>query len=805
MPAIGYPYNFLQGLSDFWTRFFVDADQLDALYRGSAILVGQAYLDLMSATLGIALKDAVALDTEYYQLLAMREDEVRFVKGATAADDRWAFTLPDPVVSFASIDNRVIEPTASLEPAADYDLVDRIVYFKVDPTDTTGTGIPLNGYARRGLDVSVGGQFTDSAVTNWITLGTVKKGDTLRILDIGTDGSQRKRSDHTINLVRPTALYVATSVPLPAPSTNVTYIVIRKPPNPSVTAEIFTLDPPDLSSPYPHKKLAHERLDYGSVRVYAKNTIGADVVEGVDYTVNYENGTIYALPTWLNPLATSFAIDYTWRQEVYPLTGSPWHNSATGTVVSSTTTTRVVQIAAWAPDARVDRRTLANNFGVLIGRTKESSESYRRFLEGIFQLYIMGPTLQRLESAMNVVLNLPVVQYDGETYLRTDLSDPTVDRIFTANPLNNQVLTYEFPNGTPLRTDLVPGQSLLSFEPLTTAVTITDYVQTPDWWHGEVIPKELFTLEDGSTPPVYRRVASSAYVLNTINPSDGAQIGDPGLLVGADEDGFVPPDISPGVPHPVYRHRLAFVLMDRYLKYHTFSVKFDPAVLSTTGGAAFTQSLIDLNELVLSAKPAHTYVMTTPATYLNDEVEVDEYDIDFTWKVGSSVYGPDKVIITDNEPTIGSYGWSIGDYFTYELFTELVGFPGVGTPVAPGNIPAAPRHRRLVHMYVAGTIGGIPLVENLDYTVDYDNGTVTRLTAWDSTTVNLTYRQVNVGNEGDAPAAGGDMPLLVGGVDPALITAAFSPTAKGWDGVTTPPSAPRDIGMVERALIVYPH
>jgi hypothetical protein len=42
-------------------------------------------------------------------------------------------------------------------------------------------------------------------------------------------------------------------------------------------------------------------------------------------------------------------------------------------------------------------------------------------------------------------------------------------------------------------------------------------------------------------------------------------------------------------------------------------------------------------------------------------------------------------------------------------------------------------------------------------------------------------------------------------VDPALITAAFNPTAAGWDGVNTPVTAPRDMGMVERALIVNPH
>jgi hypothetical protein len=69
----------------------------------------------------------------------------------------------------------------------------------------------------------------------------------------------------------------------------------------------------------------------------------------------------------------------------------------------------------------------------------------------------------------------------------------------------------------------------------------------------------------------------------------------------------------------------------------------------------------------------------------------------------------------------------------------------------------------------------------------------------------VTWTQLNIGNLADAPVGTADMPLLVNGVDPAHITGAFDPSAAGWDGVTTPPTAPRDIGMVERALIVYAH
>lgn len=800
MPAIGYPFNFIQGLSDFWQRFFADADQLESLYRGTAVQIGQAYLDYLSTVLGVSLRDAIALDRELYHMLAIREDEVRFVDGPTPADGRWAFPLPDPLVAFVSIDNRVVEPTASLEPHLDYELADRVVYFRVDPTNPLGDGVPLPGYARRALDVSVGGQFDDPAVPDWV-VATVRKGDIVRILDVGTDGTQRKRADYPIVVARPASLFVSPDTPLTAPTSGLTYVVLRTPYNTKVVAESVTMV---LILGVYTGTLANIRVDQGSVRVYAKAPLGNDVVEGIDYTVNYEDGKIYALTVWQN-LPGPFGVDYMWKKEISPSFGPTPRASTTGAILSSTTTTRVLQIAAWAPDSLVDRMTLANNFGVFINRQEPSSEAYRAFIAGIFQLYILGPVLERIESALNVVLNLPVVRDDGEIYQSTDTTDAFVDRIFTTRPTTGQTATYEYPKGTPLRMDLVAGDSLLSFEPLTTAVAVTDYVQTPDWWYGELIPRELFSPVGGDVPSVTRRFAQPFYVLNTVGAPDDPQVGDPGLIVGADENGVgeSTPGWTPG--HPVFRHRVAFVLMDRYMKYHTFSVKFDAAALSATTGTAFAQSLQDLNELVLSAKPSHTYVFTTPTTAFRDVIEVDELAISFDRLVGSRVYGPDKVIFTDDAPVVGAGIWNVGDYFHYEFFAVVTAFPVVAVPVTLANAVAPPRRRRLVAAYPVGTIGGRRLVENVDYTVDYTNCTVTRLTAWDATSVTVKYRQLNIGNLADAGIGIGDMPLLVNGNDPALITAAFNPTAAGWDGVTTPPTAPRDIGMVERALIVSAH
>lgn len=798
MPAIGYAYNLLRGLSDFWQRFFADADQLEAMYKGTAVLLGQAYLDLMSATLGVSLKDALALDREYYRLITIQEDDVSFVEGATTPDNRWAFTLPTDVVDFASLDNKVFEPTVSLEPNLDYEVANGVVSFHADPTDT-GVGLPIPGFARRAVDIEVGGTFTDSSVTTWLGIN-VLKGDTLRILDVGTDGTQRKRADYTIRLVRSAAVYVDPSTPFPTtptppPVTGVNYVILRVPAAHTATAENFTLASNTAT-------LAHTRIDVGSVRVFAKAPGGNDVIEGIDYLINYEHGKIFAITAWqgISGGAGTFAIDYTWRKEVKPASGTSPRLASTGILSTSTTTTRVIQMSLWAPDARIDRRTLANNFGSFIGRQNASSEPYRAFLEGIFQLYILGPVLERVESALNVVLNLPVVRDDGEIYQSTDTTDPLVDRIFTLRPTTNQIATYEFPKGTPFRADLVAGLALLSFEPLTIAVAVTDYVSTPQWWYGEVIPKELFS---GDIPDIGRRTASQAFVEHVVGAADDPHVGDPGLYVGASDDGD-PTLFPPG--HPVYRHRMAFVLMDQYLKVHTFSVKFDATAISATTGSAFAQSLADLNELVISAKPSHVFAFTTPGTSLSDQIQVLENAIAYTLNTGSKSYGPDKVIFTDDPPLVGGPAWHVGDYWKYELYTAVsTVFPSIGTPVTLANAPTAPRHGYLVRVYVAGTISGHALIENVDYTVDYLNRTVTRLTAWTATTVNVTYRQLNIGNVADAAPSTGDMLLVNNTNDPAAVTAAFSATAMDWGGVIEPPTAPRDMGMVERALVVNPH
>lgn len=838
MPSIDVRHNFFHGLSDFWQRFFADSTQLERLYEGTAVLVGQAYLDLLSNVLSVSLRDTPVFNKEYYRLLAIREDELVFRRGASSDDDRWVHPLREGLVSFLSLDNRVIEPTAMLEEDNDYDLAPKQVCFKADPTDHLNDGSPLPGFAHRSVDVAVGGKFGDTTADAWKTSGA-RKGDTLRLLDIGAapDGVarlQRKRTDHPIAIVRDAFLAVSAQTPLPAVGPAYNYVVLRRPYNDKVTFEPLAM----LSL----NRLGHTRIDEGSLRVFARRLIGGgDVVEGTDYTVNYESGKLRKLSDWTADGLN--AVSYSWQQEVWPTTmplpdaGSPRY-AVTGRVLeTSPSTTSVRQVAFWAPDAQVDRRLLANNFGSLIGNEQDSSEAYRAFLQGIFQLYIMGPVLERIESAINILLGMPVVRDDNEVLLGVDTADPLVNRVRTRRP-SGQIAIYEFTKLSPLRADVVNVANvgrlrLHAFEPLTTAVTVTDYVQDPTWWHNTLIPQEIFAKDAGDSPPLsHRRRAHPAFVKHVYGASDGPRFGDPGLKFGADENGFQPP---PG--HAVFRHRLAFVLMDSYLKFHMFFVKFNPLIFSEAHGARYRRTFEDLESLVFSAKPAHTYLLVQPVTVFNDVLNVAEegyyqpqrfvgaapdgpevFDavgrlsvgppyavlgLFLNLSLGSPQGQPDQVKFADNYLRYGINGWRFGDYFRYKDATYTLDLlRGVAVDI-PGSM-VAPRRRHLVRVYVNATAAGRRVVENVDYTIDHDAvpPALMALTEWDAPTgVTVKVLQCIIGNVADAPAdaSQADMGLIHAGLDPGLRTADYS-GAFDWFGLPIPPGLPRDISCVERAL-----
>jgi hypothetical protein len=285
-----------------------------------------------------------------------------------------------------------------------------------------------------------------------------------------------------------------------------------------------------------------------------------------------------------------------------------WELLPRGTFETSNVTAFIQETSFWAPDALVDRFHLYNTFGYLINRYEVSSESYRSLIRGIFQLFMLGPTLERFESAINIIAGFPTVRDDGEIlldyvtgstqsgsdgvldgttrtfsaasaaftqeseygyiYISTGLNENKLYKIIavlssTQVLLDSTITTdsavawefsstgqhtvttsrqaYTFARTVPLRSVVTDPANVgvkvfRAFEVLTDVFSVTDYVETPDWWTRVQIPQELWEGEDA-----LRRQSTPVLFENVIGPADDGRIGDPGFFIGADSLGFVPP------------------------------------------------------------------------------------------------------------------------------------------------------------------------------------------------------------------------------------------------------------------------
>jgi hypothetical protein len=309
----------------------------------------------------------------------------------------------------------------------------------------------------------------------------------------------------------------------------------------------------------------------------------------------------------------------------------------------------VQQISFWAVDGRFDEFTLFQNFGSYFSRPQVSSESYRSFLRGIMQLYVLGPAIQRVESALNVVAGFPVIQNDIETFVSYS-NDLDMQRIVTDRG------TYEFPLGVPLRPDVIAetATTFRAFDPLTVAIYVTDYIRDPRWWYRITVPVELLPERT-----VGQRQVTDLVYPNLIGPEGQWIIGDPGVYVGADEDGNVR-SADPYHATACFRHATPFYLMSRYLKTHLFQVTLHPSV-------EFSGVQIqDMQDMLRQVKPTHTMVYFSPVTKFTDTFLA----VDTLFFTIFAAIQPDLVVSPDSRIHIGS-AWNIGDGFKYDVDLTL--------------------------------------------------------------------------------------------------------------------------------------
>ena len=364
---------------------------------------------------------------------------------------------------------------------------------------------------------------------------------------------------------------------------------------------------------------------------------------------------------------------------------------------------------------------------------------------------------------------------------------------------------YTYPFNVPIRVDIEDDLNwgiltFSAFEVLTEAFIVADYIEDPNWWHNKVIPQLLWD------NPLVRRRASTRLVPHIVDPSDLAQIDDPGLYIDGDDDGVIatcmvdPDDPLFGAETPPLRHTVGFILFDRYMKFHMFYVEFSVDL------ELDDQFKEDLEDIILVAKPSYTYPYVEPNDAFLDGIELSDFlALALTLGFGDA----EAIELANNELIVGGSPTYMGvdDYYRWVDLAAATGIVPDGLGVPPPVVlvlPAGPipPEQRIVKITLDATIGGLPVREGVDYTFIYEppsvvpnSWTITPLTVWDAQPLGTDYTALamEIANLLDYPIPDttiGFTPIMVDGLDPGYVRRYMD----------VPPSVTTITEFIDRAL-----
>jgi len=370
-------------------------------------------------------------------------------------------------------------------------------------------------------------------------------------------------------------------------------------------------------------------------------------------------------------------------------------------------------------------------------------------------------------NTLEVEAEYPVIDEVGMDWVLSWTYQQTVITITTSN----EVRYYKYPLNVPMRTDILDPSNydkltFEAFEILTTAFQVTDYIEDPQWWHDKYIPSILWPNTTAD-----RRFATTLLYENIINPTDDARIDDPGLFLDADDQGIVvaPTEGLSAELADIYRHNVAFCIMDQFLKFHMFFVDIDPAVDLT---AEFRD---DMANLVLIVKPSYTYpYVETGDVFVDNMYLTDTFDHEFGFE-----FTLDGIQFADCSLKIDQ-PYSMGDYYRYVFYNASS--QGIASPSAIPFTLAVPTGERIVNCTIHATIDGVQVLEGIDYTIDFDpesltHGLITPLTVWDvAADITFTARTVILYNalSGTPDTTLGFTPLMIDGLQPGYVRATIA-------------------------------
>jgi len=355
----------LHGLSAFWHRFFRDIGDIQATYEGTEILFGQVYLNFLSDVLNTSAVEAPLFRKEFYKLITIREDQLVYHEKGTELD------APPGTQFYGNRGNNRYVYTSDTFFGAIPHLQDRIfapatsfeegVDYRVAGGELQLKVDPTNpvppGYAQRRVVIAIGGKFTSSTTTNWLAAG-VEKGDTLYYSE-STD------------------LGIGTPLIFNALLESRTATIIH------VTDKYLTVS---IDTPFPTFPPGADPSGF-SWRVMRKRDDGL------------YNPTLPRSPGGTAPFTDG---------QIVKVDGV------------GITTLEVSELAFWAVDTKIDDLTLYNTYGYFFTNPRLSTETYRSLVRGLMQLYILGPALARLESALNLTASLPTIRSEGEILVSYD-------------------------------------------------------------------------------------------------------------------------------------------------------------------------------------------------------------------------------------------------------------------------------------------------------------------------------------------------------------------------------------------------
>lgn len=346
------------------------------------------------------------------------------------------------------------------------------------------------------------------------------------------------------------------------------------------------------------------------------------------------------------------------------------------------------ELAFWAPDVMVDDYDLYLNYGYLVSRFEPSSEAYRALLQGIMQYFVLGPTPTHLTSALNVIVGLPVIRDDGEILQEVDTTDPAFNVVVTDK------VRYSLDAAINLRDDILDTNNwatvvgddaalvLDALDYLTDVFMVYDVIKNPTWWFDHFIPEEILPDE----PRLRRLITPELYENLVDNPPGLVKVGDPGVIVGADDDGYIPVaggtrPVYTGTGYedntilwrPTYRHSFPYILFERFLKQHAFIVEFDHDALQL-GIIPFSRLNFDMQSIIVAGKSAYTYMYAEPSLNFFDDVIPRDHNVDiFIWVGFAHADEPDfedsglgdQIQTVNSGIIVGETALLVGDYYKY--------------------------------------------------------------------------------------------------------------------------------------------